>query len=84
MDGTRERYPNLHATVPNGLVDEHIVIVGIKSQQAERHQPSQTSEHSYHQRLFAHQQWRAFRPACRNIGQGVYPDPASLGDGTAV
>ena len=55
--------------VPNRLVHEDAVIVGVESEQCKREQFAQLGQCHRKYRLLAYQQRRAFRPAGSDIGQ---------------
>ena len=52
------------------LVHEDAVIVRIEAEQRKRQRRAQRGHHFAQQALFAKQQGRAFRPTCRDIGEG--------------
>ena len=64
-----ERDPGRRAVVPHGLVHEHAVVVRIEPQQRKRQPLAHLPQHLGQQRLLAHQQRRALRPAGRDVGQ---------------
>ena len=59
----RSASPARGTVVPDGLVHEGRVVVGVEAEQREEQHSPHLIQHLGHQHLFAYQQRRAFRPA---------------------
>ncbi|TCK19681.1 hypothetical protein EV667_4130 [Ancylobacter aquaticus] len=61
--------PSRTAVVPDRLVHEDAVVVGIQAQQRKRHLGAESINDSDNERLFPDKRRRAFRPAGRDVGE---------------